>query len=180
MRAAPVKFKIHPLAIVTVAFFIWNKAYARLLVSALLHELGHALAAWLVGRRGLVFTLTPLGFSLYAGEMSGVSALAVYLAGPAVSLALAPWLSPQTLWVLVFNLIPVLPLDGGRAAAVIMGEKAALSLGSLAMLFMLLLSALHDLPPVGLVAALILHWRYTASGGYMKIRRTADFLRDLY
>ncbi len=174
------KLKIHPLAIVTVAFFVWNKTYARLLASALLHELGHALAAWLAGRRNLVFTLTPLGFSLYAGELSGPAALAVYLAGPAVSLAIAPWLSPQTLWVLVFNLIPVLPLDGGRIAAVLLGERAALSLGSLALLFLLLLSALHDVPPVGLVAVLILHGRYVASGGYMKIRRAADFLRDLY
>lgn len=173
------KFKIHPLAIVLIAFFIWNKSFAKLLASALLHELGHAAAAWLTGRRRLVFTLTPLGWSLYAGEQEGAAALAVYMAGPVVSLALAPWLSPQTLWILVFNLIPVLPLDGGRIAAALVGERAALTLGGYALLFIVLLSALHGLVPFGAAVILLLHRRYLASAGYARIRRAADFLRDL-
>ena len=174
------KIRIHPLAIVMIACFVWYNGFAKLLISAVLHELGHAAAAWLCGRRGLVFTLTPLGWSLYAGELSGKTALLVYLAGPAVSLALGPWLSPQTLWILVFNLIPVLPLDGGRITAVIFGERIALSIGGYALLFVLLMSALHALPPLGVMVILFLHRRYCASAHYEKIKRAADFLQDLY
>lgn len=180
MCAPRVKIKIHPLAIILIAFFVWYNGFAKLLISAMLHELGHAAVAWLCGRRGLVFTLTPLGWSLYAGELSGKTALLVYLAGPAVSLALSPLLSPQTLWILTFNLIPVLPLDGGRIAAVLFGERAALVLGGYALLFTLFLSALHALPPLGVLAILFLHRRYCASARYEKIKRAADFLQDLY
>ena len=164
------RVKIHPTAIVLAAFFIWNKSFVRLLASVILHELGHALAAFILGRRSMVLTLTPLGCSLYVGELSG----------PAVSLLLAPVLSPQTLWVLAFNLLPVLPLDGGRVTAAIFGERRCRIVGGYALLAVTELCALYGVPPVGLAVILFLHNRYLASAEFIKIRRTADFLRDLY
>ncbi len=174
------RVKIHPTAIVLAAFFIWNKSFVRLLASVILHELGHALAAFILGRRSMVLTLTPLGCSLYVGELSGAAAVAVYLSGPAVSLLLAPVLSPQTLWVLAFNLLPVLPLDGGRVTAAIFGERRCRIVGGYALLAVTELCALYGVPPVGLAVILFLHNRYLASAEFIKIRRTADFLRDLY
>ncbi len=175
------KFKIHPLAVFIIAFFIWNKSFAKLLLSILIHELGHAAAAFLVGKRGLLLTLSPFGWSLYAGDISGRAAGAfIYSAGPAVSLALAPLLSPQTLWVLVFNLIPVLPLDGGRIISALISERAAIKIGGYALLFAVLLSGLNNLMPAGVCIILLLHSRYLASARYAKIKRAADFLQDLY
>ncbi len=180
MRAAKVRVKIHPTAILIIAFFIWYKDFARLLLSVVLHELGHSLAAFMVGRRNQVLTVTPLGCSLYVGELTGPSAVFVYLAGPFVSLLLAPVLSPQTLWILVFNLLPVLPLDGGRVAAALLGQRRCGLVGGLALLAAAELCALNDAPPLGLLVILFLHSRYLASVSFVKIRRAADFLRDLY
>ncbi len=175
------KFKIHPAAVFIIAFFIWNRFFAELLLSVFLHECGHAAAAFLAGKRGMVFSLSPMGFSLYAGEIEGrLKGLFILGAGPLVSLLLIPFLSPQTLWVLVFNLFPVLPLDGGRIAALLFGEAAARLLGGYALLFVLLFGALHSLPPVGPAIMLILFRRHEMSARYEKIKRTADFLRDLY
>ena len=175
------KIKIHPTAIVLIAFFIWNKSFAKLLLAVILHELGHSLAAFMVGKRNQVFTLTPLGCSLYVGEIQGrLRSIFVYAAGPLVSLLLAPVLSPQTLWVLTFNLLPVLPLDGGRITAAILGERFSGVIGGLALLGAVELCFLHDLNPVGPVIILLLHSRYLASSQLTKIRRAADFFRDLY
>lgn len=181
MRASRLKFKIHPLAIIIIAFFIWDKSFARLLLSAVLHELGHGAAAFLTGKRNMVFSLSPFGWSLYAGEITSRAAkVFVYLAGPAVSLALAPVLSPQTLWILVFNLIPVLPLDGGRILAALFGESLAIKVGGYALLFIVFLCGLHGIFPVGALIILLLHRRYAASAQYEKIKSAADFLQDLY
>lgn len=110
---------------------------ATLLVSVLLHELAHAVVArWFsVGVRGITLELLG-GFTEMDSEAPrpGPEAL-IALAGPAVSLALggvAALLAPlasrgsvageflfltaaSNLIVGVFNLLPGLPLDGGRA-----------------------------------------------------------------
>ncbi len=174
------KIKIHPTAIFIIAFFIWYKDFARLLAAVALHELGHSLAARMLGRKNQVLTLTPLGCSLYVGELTGPSAALVYLAGPAVSLMLIPLLYPQTLWVFAFNMLPVLPLDGGRVAAVAIGERRACVLGGITLLCAAELCLLYNAVPVGVAVILYLHFRYLASARLIKIRRTADFLRDLY
>ena len=111
-------------------------ATALLIVSILLHEIGHAIAArrqgmgienvtlWFLG--GL--TRFPGGFPTARAE------LRVALAGPAVTLALglvfggvaaivrgypevdgvAAWLCFINILLLLFNLLPAFPLDGGR------------------------------------------------------------------
>ena len=175
------KIKIHPTAIVLIAFFIWNKSFDKLLISVILHELGHSLAALIVGKRNQVFTLTPLGCALYVGEIQGrLRSVFVYAAGPAVSLLLAPILSPETLWIFAFNILPVLPLDGGRIMAAIIGERRCLLLGGFVLLGAMELCELHHINPVGLMIILLLHSRYLASSQFIKIRQAADFFRDLY
>lgn len=175
------KIKIHPTAIVAIAFFIWEKGFAKLLISAFLHEMGHVAGAFLCGKRNMVLSVSPLGCSLYVGEINGkLHEILVYGAGPAVSLALAPLLSPQTLWIFVFNILPILPLDGGRILKVISGERLAAKIGGYCLLGMLLLCVMHDIPPGGMIVILILIYRYEISGEYTKIKRTADFLADLY
>ena len=175
------KIKIHPTAIILIAFFIWNKSFAKLLLAVVLHELGHSVAAFMAGKRNQVFTLTPLGCSLYVGEIQGrLRSIFVYAAGPLVSLLLSPVLAPETLWVLVFNLLPVLPLDGGRIMAAIVGERLCGLMGGLVLLGGVELCFLHDLSPIGPMIILLLHSRYLASSQFTKIRQAADFFRDLY
>ncbi len=175
------KLKLSPAAIIPIAFFIWNKNFVKLLLSALLHELGHGLAAFIIGKRNPVFSLTPFGWSLYVGEISGRAAkIFVYAAGPFVSLLLIPVLSPQTLWILLFNLIPVLPLDGGRILSALVGERVALEIGGYALLYTVMLCFINGIVPVGAVIIMLLHGRYAASAQYRKIKRAADFLQNLY
>lgn len=181
MRASRLRFKIHPTAILIIAFFIWNKSFAKLLLSVLLHEFGHALAAFLCGRRNMVLSLSPLGCSLYAGEIEGkLRGIIIYGAGPLVSLLLAPVLAPQTLWIFALNMLPILPLDGGRILGLMLGEKRAMKIGGYSLLFVLLLCGMHNIPPTGIVVILILLFRYEMSSEYAKIKRAADFLTDLY
>lgn len=107
-----------------------------LFVSLAAHELGHALQARREGMRIQGITLWLLGgVARFAGAFPSAGAeLRIALAGPLVSLVLgvvllsaavlAPlppaldgvlhWLGSMNLLLLAFNLIPALPLDGGR------------------------------------------------------------------
>lgn len=99
-------------------------------LAAAAHELGHAAALWLVGGRAEGLALSAVGAELkIAGSLSYTRELPVTLAGPAVSLALA-WgaaragrflLAGISLALGLFNLLPILPLDGGRAAECLSG-----------------------------------------------------------
>lgn len=110
-----------------------------LMLSILLHELGHAFAGRLFGARVSHIELTGIGGLAHFERSLPPSVLArtvIYLAGPAVNLAL--WLGLAALvgdafgigrpmlalplavlasanfYLLVFNLLPAYPLDGGH------------------------------------------------------------------
>ncbi len=110
-----------------------------LLVSVLLHELGHAFAGRLFGASVSHIELTGLGGIAHFERSLPRAALArsvIYLAGPAVNLALwvgldlltgeaiqfgksmlaVPFavLSSANFFLMVFNLLPAYPLDGGH------------------------------------------------------------------
>ena len=112
---------------------------AGLLISILLHELGHAVAARFFGVRTREIELTGLGgVARFANSLprSVFAKTAIYLAGPAANLLLwlgfeqitgavmglgkpiAVWtfsaLAISNFWLLLFNLLPAFPLDGGR------------------------------------------------------------------
>ena len=103
--------------------------------SVLLHELGHALVARRYGVSTRHILLTPIGgiASLEGMPRAPKAELAVALAGPAVNLAIAAALALVSrvtafeafglvdgllyanLSLALFNLIPAVPMDGGRA-----------------------------------------------------------------
>ena len=101
-----------------------------ILLAVTVHELGHVLALWLLGLRIRRFRLEMRGFCIeYYGEAGALSHALAALSGPlaglgwAVATALlgermeADWLSLSSglsLLLSGFNLLPALPLDGGR------------------------------------------------------------------
>lgn len=117
---------------------------AAVLSAAILHELGHWAALRLLGARLLSLRLGALGAVMEtdSGRLSYGGELAAVLAGPGTNLLCALVLSalgPGTealvgahLILGAFNLLPVRPLDGGRALCLLLtwllgprGEEAA-------------------------------------------------------
>ena len=100
---------------------------AALLLPVLVHELSHAAALGLLGFRIRGLRLEPQGLCIrYKGVGSNLAHAAASLAGPAGGLLYAallrssqiPWLSLSadvSLLFSFFNLLPLMPLDGGRA-----------------------------------------------------------------
>lgn len=122
----------------TVMLFVVSALFAlTLLLSVLLHEMGHAVAARYLGIKVRSITLDGLGgFTETEREApTPATATLVALAGPAVSAALgvvgviglavlpgqtigwtvALHIAIANLLVTLYNLLPGLPLDGGRA-----------------------------------------------------------------
>lgn len=123
--------------------FAWKNVFFLLLVftSVLLHEFGHVLAARRFGIATPDITLMPIGGMARLEKIPEIprQEIAVALAGPAVSAALGislwtltgfgnvfqatvlekpgtlvPMLSSVNFGLLLFNLLPAFPMDGGR------------------------------------------------------------------
>lgn len=121
---------------------VWNVAeYVALFAIVLMHEFGHSLACRQVGGQADQIVLWPLGgvayvappqrpgatlWSIAAGPLVNVVLVPVILGIDSVLAAAGLWQAMpdlarllQTLWfinigILIFNLLPVYPLDGGQ------------------------------------------------------------------
>ncbi|MBF8378743.1 M50 family metallopeptidase [Alicyclobacillus mali] len=138
MRAVRVRVKIHPLLLVTALAACLAHMFlqvAILFVCVLLHELGHAAVARSLGYKVDQIELLPFGGAVrllngdlgcqprheavvaIAGPMVNLGlgwvALAFAASGLSSSEAYQTWVT-LNLWIGVFNLLPCLPLDGGR------------------------------------------------------------------
>jgi Zn-dependent protease len=127
--------------------WIWAAVeIVALFILVLLHEIGHALALRKFGAKAVEVILWPLGgFTLPVNPQTWRREALIFGAGPAVNLALAPFLFitwyefgyhqagniSQLLWrlslqngsLLLFNLLPIWPLDGGRLADALLRAK---------------------------------------------------------
>ena len=110
-----------------------------LFASVFIHELAHAIAAWSFGRKVSTIVLTLWGghttfdarnltpkvvaVTASAGPVAnGVLAIGAFLAAASGSLngttlALVQWLAWANLLLAIFNVLPGIPLDGGRVMA---------------------------------------------------------------
>jgi Zn-dependent protease len=141
----PVEINASFLILLAVAFFAFGGALGVFVVglafaSVLLHELGHALVA-----RHLGVPVSGIELSFFGGaaKMTDVprtsrDEIAIAAAGPIVSLVLAgiglglglathsPWVSLVgwiNLVIAGFNLIPALPMDGGRILRALLARR---------------------------------------------------------
>lgn len=140
--------KITPGFLLTMAVMFWLDEGVGLLgwgvLACVVHELGHLLVGAALGGRPRWLSLSAVGLELNMEYPAGLSygrELAVALAGPAVNLVTGGICAQFGNYLLagvsfglgLFNLMPVLPLDGGRALWCVLsalfgaqtGERAA-------------------------------------------------------
>ena len=146
LRFGDLRIRAHPLALLLPLLGMalgLRTEVPVLLLSLAVHEAGHLLAARLVRVRVSALSVTPFGCGLRLDNLFALSPgqqLAVASGGPAASLllllvdgAMAHWglLSPAlalralriNLTLLLFNLLPALPLDGGRMLYALLSTK---------------------------------------------------------
>ena len=134
---------LHPAALI-VALYMVSMGFGGLLmvgmVSVLLHEGAHALCSTLFGKSPEDIEITPLGALMRLEDDEALSPsrrLLVLMAGPIMTLLLCylalfatqagwlPWSTGRQLFLcnaamLLINLLPALPLDGGRMTALLL------------------------------------------------------------
>lgn len=100
-----------------------------LFISVSLHELAHILVARIFGLRVQALTITPVGECATIKDIERLHILKrilISMAGPFVSLCLClmfykSFVGKANLVILLFNLLPIYPLDGGRVLQYILG-----------------------------------------------------------
>lgn len=176
----PVRFNLSFLLVGAVLMYSPGRSLSTMLtvvgifaVSVLWHELGHAVALRAFGHESEISLAGIVGLTVSDGmhRLSNVQALVVAAAGPGAGLLLAGVAQivrdsmfaghlrhPLDLVVLInvfinlFNLIPVFPLDGGRIVRALMdmaspryGEKAASAVSLVAAAIGILWSVNHEM-----------------------------------
>lgn len=116
--------------LVLILFLVLNNidTYIIFLIFVLMHEIAHLTVGVLIGGRPKKMNLNPLGVSLefYSyGKRNGIYKILFFLAGPLSNLIIALMfiyidkehyskIIYTNLAICFFNLIPILPLDGGK------------------------------------------------------------------
>ena len=141
---AKLKFTIHPLFIIFGIYFAFTGrvfSFAVFTLVAVIHELGHSLAAGSLGYKLDRVVLMPYG-AVIKGEQqlfSYADEIKIALAGPATNLvtgfmfAASWWFIPETypytelaafasISIATINLLPCFPLDGGRVLLAFLSE----------------------------------------------------------
>ena len=141
---AKLKFRIHPLFLligIASIFLGVGEIFLCYLVTVLLHEMGHAVVAKHLGYELQQISVLPFGaeLSLQNDNFTPKDEIKIAVAGPLVNLVLIIifvalwWIFPTSYYytdlfvfsnfvTLVFNLLPVFPLDGGRVYRAIVSK----------------------------------------------------------
>lgn len=182
------RFFIHPIFIIVGAIAVFYAAtyfFLALLVAVVLHELAHAMAAKYFGAVPQSITLTPFGgaVNIEARFLTPRQRCLVLLAGPFASLLLAlffgviVWLFPVAFGFLeylvvanflvgIMNIVPIFPLDGGKALALVIKPKYILLWSNMVFGLILAISLVKfnfGLIAFAVVALLQINWEYKAS-----------------
>ena len=132
-------------------FFDGSGVVAAVLPAVAVHELGHLLALWAAGAQVRDIRVGLLGLEInYRGRLGQSARLGSALAGPGAGALYAALLlaADNPFWRLsgqlsagltAFNLLPALPLDGGRVAAEFLAGQNMRRLSRLTALLLLIL-----------------------------------------
>ncbi len=141
-----VVYRFHPLFVIMMALSVVTGFYVELLTCfgiVVIHELGHVVAARYYGWEVIEVQLLPFGGVAVVEEHGSVTAweeIVVALAGPLQNalMIIAALLMKSTsiwndgwvdyfvqanVWIALFNLIPILPLDGGKVLQAIVSYR---------------------------------------------------------
>lgn len=119
------------------------------LIAAAFHELCHWCVVRACGGDVLSLTIGLGGANMQTGPMPDGKRVLSVLAGPILGSApalLGRWLPRVAVcsWVLsVYNLLPLLPLDGGRALQILLKDRPVFRAVERALLGLLILAGLH-------------------------------------
>ncbi|MBO0587075.1 site-2 protease family protein [Sporosarcina sp. E16_8] len=136
------KFRLHPVLLPFFFILIVTGSisiYAIIFISLLIHEAGHLLTAYLTGMRIRSCTIMPYGGEIVIWNKHMAprrDRLLVALSGPLATLLvllLAIWIpfpgNDQVIRIqvalLILNLLPILPLDGGQAICALLETEGS-------------------------------------------------------
>ncbi|MER2089822.1 MAG: site-2 protease family protein [Sporosarcina sp.] len=136
------KFRLHPVLLPFFLFLIVTgsiSVYAIIFLSLLIHEAGHLIAAYLTGMRIRSCTIMPYGGEIVIKDrhsapkkdriivaLSGpLATLALLLAGMTISFPGDDLVVRIQVALLLLNLLPVLPLDGGQAICALLEKEGS-------------------------------------------------------
>ncbi|MFJ8063131.1 site-2 protease family protein [Psychrobacillus sp. NPDC096426] len=139
-------FKVHPIMIPLFLFFYLSgeiAIYSIVFGSLLIHEVGHLIAAKLVGIKVRSCTILPYGGEIKMEQFSKVQKsgqLFVIFGGPFCTLLIMAisyfiefpqhrFIFSTQAMILCLNLLPIYPLDGGRAVDALFPDKYEMLIG---------------------------------------------------
>ena len=116
-----IKIHFYLFVFMSYMFFIGKiEMFMIFYISILLHEIAHIVVALLLKVDVVELNLMPVGVSaIYSDKISAKKEVIISIAGPIMSLILAAYgkdsfISSVNIIIMILNLIPIYPLDGGR------------------------------------------------------------------
>ena len=183
-------YRIAPFAVVillSVYYFCGVIIFVSLIIAAAIHELGHASTIWLCGGKVNRISFDASGMSICGtGIESFCGEIAVLLSGPTAGLLLTVICANSeskllssvggiSLLLSVYNLLPALPLDGGRVVSCVIGKLSGADIAERVMEFcgIIIGGALSIIGAVFMKAALLIAgiWILIAQSGIVKNMR---------
>lgn len=146
-------FYIHPL---TIPFFIligatpYKSRFFLLYFFVFLHELSHMAVSIILNEKVSSLRLFPWGCTLNLSSLPGKShSLPILMAGPLFNLIMyfLDIFPTENLSLALFNLMPVMPLDGGVIVNIIFG-RAAFFISVIFIAFTIALCLYFHFPPI--------------------------------
>lgn len=196
-----------------ILFFLTNQleVYTLVMAFALIHELSHLVCGIILGFKANTLKVMPLGFSIefetvvedynkkvVKSNMITVKKIIVALSGPLINLLIVIFgiifnidsnIIYSNLLILIFNLIPIYPLDGGRILKNVFkiffgNRKANRYINLVTNIFTIILTMLASIliliyKNIAILAILIVVWGMTIKENnkyntYNKIYKTID------